>query len=319
MSNNVIKKYPFISFYTLAILIVLGVMGVYFILVQSDPKIASLVQDCVNHIDQSGKYTNIVEIARYASNVHWAAWLIIIFASAPTISAVVVSVAGNRGTGLKRLFSRLKPWRNGVSWQKGLTVYGIYALIYCAVAALYFWALAAKGEPGQYDQTIQSLGGMPIAVLFTILIGAFIDEGGTCEELGWRGFALPILMEKMRSPLTASIVLGVLWAAWHLPRELPALLAGVNPGNFFFLQSLFFLSCILQSIIITYMFIKTGGSAWAGILIHGGTNVWSKAIGSAVTLTPAIDIRLMVFVVAAAVILIIAGPSLGSGTKKDIP
>ena len=36
------------------------------------------------------------------------------------------------------------------------------------------------------------------------------------EELGWRGYALPKLLEK-RSPLIASLIIGVLWGAWHLP------------------------------------------------------------------------------------------------------
>jgi membrane protease YdiL (CAAX protease family) len=36
------------------------------------------------------------------------------------------------------------------------------------------------------------------------------------EEIGWRGFALPRLLA-VRSPLTASLILGVLWSLWHLP------------------------------------------------------------------------------------------------------
>lgn len=36
------------------------------------------------------------------------------------------------------------------------------------------------------------------------------------EEFGWRGYALPLL-EKRFGPLTGCVVLGVLWAGWHLP------------------------------------------------------------------------------------------------------
>jgi hypothetical protein len=44
-------------------------------------------------------------------------------------------------------------------------------------------------------------------VIFVVVVG---------EELGWRGFALPHLLRD-RSALAASLILGLLWSAWHLP------------------------------------------------------------------------------------------------------
>ena len=42
------------------------------------------------------------------------------------------------------------------------------------------------------------------------------DPGPVGEEFGWRGFALPRLLEMM-TPRAASLVLGAIWAVWHLP------------------------------------------------------------------------------------------------------
>jgi len=39
---------------------------------------------------------------------------------------------------------------------------------------------------------------------------------GPLEEFGWRGFALPVLQRKL-SPFWAGLILGVIWAVWHLP------------------------------------------------------------------------------------------------------
>lgn len=36
------------------------------------------------------------------------------------------------------------------------------------------------------------------------------------EEIGWRGYALPRLSERFGLPIS-SIVLGMIWATWHLP------------------------------------------------------------------------------------------------------
>jgi membrane protease YdiL (CAAX protease family) len=39
---------------------------------------------------------------------------------------------------------------------------------------------------------------------------------GLGEELSWRSFALPRLLSR-HNALAASLILGVLWALWHLP------------------------------------------------------------------------------------------------------
>lgn len=68
-----------------------------------------------------------------------------------------------------------------------------------------------------------------------VFIFIFIGLG---EETGWRGYALPWL-QKRSSPLVAALVLGAIWAAWHIPlmgvefrgQEIPAFLLSIMPAS----------------------------------------------------------------------------------------
>jgi uncharacterized protein len=50
-------------------------------------------------------------------------------------------------------------------------------------------------------------------MLFAIAVSMWAQAG---EEIGWRGYALPLMLEKFGLAM-ASILLGIIWAAWHLP------------------------------------------------------------------------------------------------------
>lgn len=93
------------------------------------------------------------------------------------------------------------------------------------------------------------------------------------EETAWRGFALPRLQRRF-NPLTASLVLGVLWAAWHIPLFL-------IPGTF---QSAipfagFAISTIATSVLIGWVFNQACGSVLLAAIFHGVTDVTIAVCG----------------------------------------
>jgi|CZKD01.1.fsa_nt_gi membrane protease YdiL (CAAX protease family) len=55
--------------------------------------------------------------------------------------------------------------------------------------------------------------------------------GPVPEEPGWRGFALPRLQERY-GPVWATLILGPLWAAWHLPLFQIKGWSSANPWQF---------------------------------------------------------------------------------------
>ena len=83
-----------------------------------------------------------------------------------------------------------------------------------------------------------------------------VFSGPLGEEPGWRGFALPRLLSRYPA-LTASLILGVVWAAWHIPLLLVGDLTVYGTVN-----------AVLAAIVFTWVYQNTGGSVLIPILMH---------------------------------------------------
>jgi membrane protease YdiL (CAAX protease family) len=128
--------------------------------------------------------------------------------------------------------------------------------------------------------------------------------------MGWRGYAMPLFQQRM-SPIASAVALGVLWAVWHLPREVPTLLGGGPLSGWLAGQGVFVLLCVSISIVIAYFVNRTGGSVLPAIIVHGGTNVWTKAAARQAYAMFHIDTRVWIVVALAVLIVAVAGRNLG--------
>ena len=97
--------------------------------------------------------------------------------------------------------------------------------------------------------------------VFPALISAFFL--GTLEEFGWRGVAQPLLQRKM-APIWAGLIVGIIWAAWHIPAFL--LGGGVQYGAWAAVP--FFGGVIAIAVILTPMFNSSRGSLLIAYLYH---------------------------------------------------
>ena len=138
----------------------------------------------------------------------------------------------------------------------------------------------------------------PITALFA---------GGN-EEPGWRGFALPKMLTSI-SPLAASLVIGVLWAAWHIPLFFSQAWLGSMPFAWFLLYTVFL------STIMSWLYLKSSGSVLPVMLFHQATNhVWNYfPMGTDVLPTTEdwLVMKTLVYRIAALIILITTRGQLG--------
>ncbi len=96
---------------------------------------------------------------------------------------------------------------------------------------------------------------------------------GPVEEFGWRGVGLP-LMQRAMAPVWAGLVIGFVWAFWHLP----AFYTGGAPQSAWALVP-FLVGVTSIGIVIAVVYAKTGGNLLLPILIHWQLNIafWPEA------------------------------------------
>jgi uncharacterized protein len=169
----------------------------------------------------------------------------------PLIAAVVVALLAGGWTELRALLGQLLRWRVHPTWY-------VMALLGPFVLAAVTAALTvATGAPAPNIGAYTDWLGIGVALLSTIIIV------GLFEEVGWRGFALPRLQRRLDA-LWAALVLGVIWAPWHLPELIS------DPGQRPPLQ--FFVWILAESVILAWLYNSTDGSLPIVIICHAAIN-----------------------------------------------
>ena len=193
----------------------------------------------------------------------------------PMLAAIVMTGLAGGKTGLKGLFERIGKWRvKPVWWLVAMTPLGIYLL-----AGLFQWGqlygrLYKPGILNMQDMFQWVILGQWSALLNLgwvnflpglgfVALPMWVLTFGLGEEAGWRGYALPRL-QKDRSPLSASLILWILWAFWHLPLFFYSYSFSILPG--------FLAGLLAGAITLTWLYNSTGGSILMVALWHGAFN-----------------------------------------------
>jgi uncharacterized protein len=222
----------------------------------------------------------------------------------PAIAALLAAaLTGGRGA-LRELGSRLVRWR--VGWQWYVVVILGPAAFSIAVAGIYalFGGSWAEAAPPAI-----LVGPLVVLPLFLVILTL---TDGLGEELAWRGFALPRLLTRYNA-LVASVVLGVIWALWHLP-----LLWTEGNGMFQLPVWLLLLDLTAKAILFTWVFLHTRGSVLIAMLFHGATNLF--LVSPEVVSTGDFQVAVLAMVgkwVLVGIVLVVAGPSLMRGSHPE--
>lgn len=142
-----------------------------------------------------------------------------------------------------------------------------------ALPALFLLAWLVTGIGGAGSE-VAALGGGParsLWVLVVLLAHNLLLGGALGEEIGWRGYLLPRLMQRM-SPAAASVVVGVVWGAWHLPIDVYAGQESIGiPGLWAVLARIVF--AIPLSVLFTWFYLHSKGSILVALLLHASIDV----------------------------------------------
>lgn len=174
----------------------------------------------------------------------------------------------------------------------------------------YLYPMALVGAPQVVAAGVfVLLGGALTLQPLIVLVAPVVLIAALAEETGWRGFALPGLLHKL-DPITASVVLGLVWGIWHVPAQL------LDPTfDNLALVAVFCCQTMGLSMVLTWAFARGGWSIPVSAATHATWNVLGNV--APLTTLEARSLLALAILAAAGVLIAVAGPTLGIVAEPD--
>jgi membrane protease YdiL (CAAX protease family) len=171
---------------------------------------------------------------------------------APALVAVGLTAYDEGRAGVVRMLSRIGRWQVGTRWY-------LFAVGYMA-ATKALAAVILRSATGAWP----AFGNEPWPLMLGAILASTWAQAG--EEVGWRGYALPRLAAHLGLG-GASVLLGVIWAVWHLPLFfLPG--TGSDGQSF----PIYLLHVTALSVAMAWLYWRTDGSLLLVMLMHASVN-----------------------------------------------
>ncbi|MEU6413930.1 type II CAAX endopeptidase family protein [Microbispora sp. NPDC046933] len=210
----------------------------------------------------------------------------------PVFAAYIVTRVTDGREGVRVWIGRMTKWRVGWAWYV-VTALGVPAVIIATAVAM----------------TDGDIRMPPVAVLAAYVPGLLLQmvTTGLAEEPGWRDFALARMQRKF-GPLGATVILGPLWGVWHLPLFLSEW--GGWPDVTWTRVGEFIAFCCAFSVVVTWVFNRTGQSLPLVMLLHVSVNNFMSIAYSDMfpsIATPALSSRVTLLAGTTAAFLVLIG------------
>ncbi|HKL30591.1 MAG TPA: type II CAAX endopeptidase family protein [Natrialbaceae archaeon] len=178
----------------------------------------------------------------------------------PTVAGIVMLYLEGGRAGLRRLLARTLDTDFPLRWL--LVALLLFPILTGLVLGIAMTQGTSPSFPWEDDLIV-----LPAAFVFILLLG-----GPLQEEFGWRGYALDPLQSRFGAT-RGSLVLGVLWALWHLPLF-------YIPTQTIYYERPFWgllLSVTMLAVVMTWVYNNVGGSLLVMVLLHTAFN-WSQGM-----------------------------------------
>jgi membrane protease YdiL (CAAX protease family) len=187
--------------------------------------------------------------------------LLLLGTFAPSYVALGLTRLRQGGSGVRALLGRIVRGDVAARWY----LFAALSVVTIKLTAALIQRLATGAWPRFGTESL-------LLIPFAVAISTPVQAG---EEIGWRGYALPRLAARM-GLAPASIVLGGIWALWHLP------LFFVREADTFHQSFVVFAASVTAlSVTMAWLYAKTDGALLPVMLLHAATNNTKDIVPSA--------------------------------------
>ena len=185
-------------------------------------------------------------------------WVLVVVPTVigPALAAFFVTAFTEGKSGVRALWRRF--------WNRNLSLKWLLVTLLGYEVLRLVTTLAFRTIDGQPYPLVDTSN--PFWMIIPSFLTSFIISG-MAEEFGWRGYVLPRFQAKWNA-LTSSIVLGLIWAAWHFPGVIIPNISPLYQRNLLEWVP----PILLGSVLYTWIFNNTKGSVLAVSLFHAAYN-----------------------------------------------